>query len=118
MPMLELTPHQLQQIRLLEHAGFVRRVRDELLTKFPELASDPALEQRLLHAHDNALQLGLESAQARTQFLYQEAFAPGFYGRPAVSAWLKRPGAEPEQRWRDFMALATATLAPEQDKEQ
>jgi hypothetical protein len=116
--MLELTPDQLQQMRLLEHAGFVRRVRAELLTKFPELTGEQGLEQRLLVAHDNALQMGLEGAQARTQSLYQEAFAPGFYGRPAVLAWLKRPGAEPEQRWHDFMALVTARLALEQDEEQ
>jgi hypothetical protein len=108
--MLELTPGQLHQMRRLEHAGFVRRVRAELLTRFPELANDHALEQRLLVAHDNALVLGLESSQARTQFLYQEAFAPRFSDQPAVAAWLRRPGAPPEQRWRDFMALAHARL--------
>jgi hypothetical protein len=118
MLMLELTQDQVQQLRQLEHAGFVRRVQIELVTGFAELAGDQNLEQRLLIAHDQALNFGLESAQARTQFLYQEAFAPGFYERPAVSAWLRRAGAEPEQRWRDFMALATARLALDNDKEQ
>jgi hypothetical protein len=63
-----------------------------------------------LRAHDRAIGFGLESALARTQFLYQEAFAPGLYEHPAFVAWIKRPGAGPEQRWRDFMALADARL--------
>jgi hypothetical protein len=108
--MLELTENQLRQMRLHEHAAFVSRVRAELVAKFPELASDDALEQRLLVAHDRAIGFGLESAQARTQFLYQEAFAPGFDKHPAFVSWLGRPGAEPEQRWRDFIALAEARL--------
>lgn len=108
--MLELTEAQLQQMRQHEHAGFVGRVHAELLTNFPELASDPSLQQRLSVAHDRALALGLDSGQARTQFLYQEAFTPGFSEQPAVTAWLRRPGASPEQRWHDFMALAKARL--------
>lgn len=115
--MLELAEDQLQQMRQHEHAAFVGRVRAELVMKFPELATDQGLEQRLLLAHDRAVDFGLESAQARTQFLYQEAFAPGFYDAPAFVAWIKRPGAEPEQRWRDFIALAEARLAPSEKAE-
>jgi hypothetical protein len=115
--MLELTENQLQQMRLHEHAGFVGRVHSELLVKFPELGSDEQLEQRLAVAHDRAIGLGLESSQARTQFLYQEAFAPGFYEQPAFVAWLERPGAPAEQRWRDFMALGKARLAPEEEEQ-
>jgi hypothetical protein len=115
--MLELTENQLRQMQLHEHAGFVSRVRSELLVKFPELESDDQLEQRLLVAHDRAIGFGLENAQARTQFLYQEAFAPGFYEQPAFVAWIERPGAEPEQRWHDFMALATALLAPDEEEQ-
>ncbi len=114
--MLELTEAQLQQMRQHEHAGFVGRVHAELLAKFPELFSDEGLPQRLSTAHKRALELGLESAQARTQFLYQEAFAPGFYKQPAVVAWLTRPGAEAEQRWRDFAAIAKARLAADSEQ--
>jgi hypothetical protein len=115
--MLELTEDQLQQMRQHEHAAFVSRVRAELVAKFPELANENQLEQRLLAAHDRAISFGLESALARTQFIYQEAFAPGFYEAPAFVAWIKRPGAEPEQRWRDFIALAEARLAPSEKAE-
>ena len=110
--MLELSEAQLQQMRRHEHAGFVGRVQAELLEKFPELAADEGLRQRLGIAHDRALAAGLESGLARTQFLYQEAFTPGFAEQSAVTAWLKRPGAAPEQRWRDFMASINARLAP------
>jgi hypothetical protein len=108
--MLELTESQLQQLRQHEHAGFVGRVHDELVAKFPELAVEADLQQRLGTAHERALALGLESGKARTQFLYQEAFTPGFSEQPAVTAWLQRPGASPEQRWRDFTALVDARL--------
>lgn len=114
--MLELTEAQLQQMRHNEHAGFVGRVHEELMVKFPELVADEDLRQRLNTAHGRALALGLHSGQARTQFLYQEAFAPQFSEQPAVAAWLQRSGASPEQRWRDFLALATERLAPSEDR--
>jgi hypothetical protein len=116
--MLELTENQIQQLRQHEHAGFVARVHSELLTQFPDLAAEQGLDARLMAAHVAALEFGLESAQARTQFLYQEAFAPEFYKQAAIAAWITRPGAEPEQRWRDFMALVKARLAPDESKEQ
>jgi hypothetical protein len=107
--MLELTEDQLRQLQQHEHAGFVARVRADVVREFPDADSE-GLERRLLVAHDRALHLGLESPAARTQFLYQEAFAPGFYEQPAIAAWLTRPGEPPEQRWRDFVALAKARV--------
>ncbi len=115
--MLELTETQLAALRQREHADFVERVRVEIVEKFPELAAVEDLSARLNAAHDQALQWGLESGQARTQFLYQEAFAPGFYKAPAIEAWINRPGAPAEQRWRDFMALVQSRLVPHQDGE-
>lgn len=108
--MLELTEAQMRQLRQREHADFVGRVRAEIIERFPELRADEGLHQRLLVAHDAALGHGLESARARTQFLYQEAFAPGFYEQPAMASWLRRPGASAEQRWADFRALADARI--------
>lgn len=107
--MLELSEDQLRLLRDNEDAGFVSRIRSQLVAEFPDV-NDSGLQQRLQMAHDRALYLGLESAESRTQFLYQEAFAPGFYEQPAIAAWLTRPGAPPEQRWRDFMALASKRI--------
>lgn len=107
--MLELTQEQLDTLRQHEHTAFVSRVKDEIAAQFPDAAS-PRLRDQLLQAHDRALQLGLESTEARTQFLYQAAFAPGFYDLPAITHWLSQPGATVEQRWRDFLALATARI--------
>lgn len=107
--MIELSEEQMNLLLRGENEGFVSRVRAKLMVDFPEVG-DAGLQQRLLVAHDRALQLGLESAESRTQFLYQEAFAPGFYEQPAITAWLTRPGAPPEQRWRDFMALTRARI--------
>ena len=102
--MLELTEDQLRQLRQHEHEGFVSRVRADIVREFPDVDND-GLQQRLLVAHDRALRFGLESSTARTQFLFQEAFAAGFYEQPAIVAWLTRPGEHPEQRWKDFAAL-------------
>lgn len=107
--MLELTEDQLRQLQQHEHDGFVSRVRADLVKEFPEVDS-AGLQQRLLVAHDRALRFGLESPAARTQFLYQEAFAPGFYEQPAIVAWLTKRGQTTEQRWSDFMALAKARV--------
>jgi hypothetical protein len=68
--MLELSESQVLQMRVHEHAGFVARVQSELLMRFPDLATDPGLKARLMAAHVAALEFGLESAGARTQFLY------------------------------------------------
>lgn len=103
--MLELSQEQLRQLQQQEQQGFVYRVRQALVSEFPDVES-PALQARLERAHEHALRFGLASAEARTQFLYQEAFAPGFYEQAPIRHWLTLPGAEPEQRWRDFQALA------------
>lgn len=115
--MLELTETQLTTLRQREHADFVERVQTEIVEKFPEFAAVEGLSARLNAAHGQALKWGLESGKSRTQFLYQEAFAPGFYKAPAIEAWINRPGAPAEQRWRDFMALVQSRLMPHQDGE-
>jgi len=109
--MLEFSADQLAQLQQLEHDGFVVRVRDELLRQTPALGADPAFGARLRDAHRQALAWGLHDAQARIQFLHQEAYAPAFHAAPAVRAWLLRPGATIEQRWRDLLALASARMA-------
>lgn len=108
--MLELTEEQVERLRQREHADFVARLKTALVEKFPELAADDTLQPRLRVAHDWALRMGFESAEARTQLLFQEAFAPGFYEAPAIAAWLTKPGAPIEQRWADLMALADARI--------
>jgi hypothetical protein len=103
--MTELSEAQLEHLRQLEHDAYVRRVRDEILAKYPDLASDAGLLRRLIEAHRHALALGLTDGGQRTQFLYTEAFAPGFYQIPTVHAWLTRPGRPIAQQWRDLMAV-------------
>lgn len=107
--MIKLSEEQLRRLQALEEADFVFRVHAALVAEFPDVAT-ASLPQRLLAAHERALQFGLDSPESRTQFLYQEAFAPGFHDQPAIAAWLARPGAPAEQRWRDFMALAQARM--------
>lgn len=103
--MIELDAAQLAQLHAGEQEDFVRRVHVDLVRKFPEIASKPGLADRLQEANRHALELGLSEPGARTQFLHQAAWTPGFYLAPAVNAWLSKPGVPAEQRWKDFMAL-------------
>lgn len=103
--MIELDATQLAQLHAGEQEDFVRRVHVDLVRKFPEMASKPGLAERLQESNRHALELGLSESGARTQFLHQAAWAPGFYLAPAVNAWLSKPGVPAEQRWKDFMAL-------------
>lgn len=103
--MIELDAGQLAQLQASEQEDFVHRVHAELVQTFPELASKPGLGDLLQEANRHALNLGLSDVGARTQFLHQAAWAPGFYRAPAVRAWLTKPGVSVLQQWADFMAL-------------
>ena len=85
----------------------------DLVRQFPELGSDERLLERLNTAYAAALAFGLESAEARVQFLYYEAFAPRFYELPAVRAWLTKPGSTVDQRWRDLVARLNSLTRPD-----
>jgi len=61
------------------------------------------LKARLEQAYTQAGTLGFTDGSAITEFLYYEAFAPGFYRQPAISAWLSKPGASVEQRFADLL---------------
>lgn len=102
--MLELSETQMAQMDALEQRDFVRRVHLELVAQAPELAADAQLLERLQAAHQAAQRFGIAGAGNRTQFLYQEAFAPSFWRQADIAGWLAKPGATPDQRWQDFIA--------------
>jgi len=112
--MLEFTDEQLHQLALMDARGYVDGVHDEIMANDPSL-NTPDLRNRLYRAHDYAVGLGLLRQDALTEFLHYEATAKEFYKTPAVDAWLRKPGAKPEQRFADLVA-ATQSKFPKEEE--
>ncbi len=103
--MLTLTENQLEQLAHLEDEQFVAEVRRGIVEEYAELKEDDSLLGRLDAAHLHAQELGFTERPVLTQFLYTEAFAPGFYKQPAIDTWLRRPGQRVEERFADLLAV-------------
>ena len=112
--MLELTEEQLLQLALMDARAYVDGVYDEIVTDDPSLNA-PDLRNRLYRAYDYAVGLGLLRQDTLTEFLHYEATAKEFYKRPAIDAWLRKPGATPEQRFADLIA-ATQSKFPKEEE--
>lgn len=108
--MLKLSEAQLAQLDQLEKLQYVGQVRKNIITEHPELADDRTLKTRLEQAYRHAAALGFREGAAITQFLYYEAFAPGFYRQPAINAWLTKPGRSVEQRFADLVVKMRSQL--------
>lgn len=108
--MLKLSEAQLAQLDQLEKLQYVGEVRKNLITEYPELADDGTLRTRLEQAHKHTAALGFSEGAAITEFLYYEAFAPGFYRQPAINSWLTKPGQSIEQRFADLIAQMRSQL--------
>lgn len=108
--MLKLSEAQLAQLDQLEKLQYVGEVRRNIIIEYPELSDDGTLKNRLEQAYRHAAALGFTDGPAVTQFLYYEAFAPGFYRQPAINAWLTKPGQSVEQRFADLIVQMRSQL--------
>lgn len=108
--MLKLSEAQLAQLDYLEKLQYVDEVRKSVIAEHLELADDLTLKTRLEQAYRHAAACGFREGAAITQFLYYEAFAPGFYRQPAVNAWLTKPGQCVEQRFADLVVKMRSQL--------
>ena len=108
--MLKLSEVQLAQLDHLEKLQYMGEVRKNIITEHPELAADDTLKTRLEQAYRHAAALGFRDGLAITQFLYYEAFAPGFYRQPAINAWLTKPAQSVEQRFADLVVQMRSQL--------
>jgi hypothetical protein len=103
--MLELSAQQVAGLAEIDAMGFVARIRDDLVLDDPRLASDEDLSGRLWHAFKAARALGVRDDTNLVAFLRVEAYAPGFYERPATHAWLTRPGRSADERLHDYLRV-------------
>ncbi|WP_062085416.1 hypothetical protein [Caballeronia udeis] len=103
--MLDLTPDQVAALADIDAKGFVERVRQDLVKDDPKLAADPALAERLRRALRAARALGITEDTNLVAFLRVEAYAPGFYEKPATRTWLMRPGRSADERFHDYLRV-------------
>lgn len=108
--MLELSAEQLANLDELEKLQYVDEVHKRIGSEFPELVADEGLKARLKTAYRHAVALGFVNGGPITQFLYYEAFAPGFYKEPGIDAWLRKPGHTVEQRFGDLLQVVNSKL--------
>ena len=112
--MLEFSDKQLRQLALMDARSYVDGVHDEIVANDPSLKTSD-LRNRLYRAHDYAMGLGLLRQNALTEFLHYEAAAKEFYKQSVIDAWLRKPGATPEQRFADLVATAQSKFPTEEE---
>ncbi|OAJ64097.1 hypothetical protein A6V37_00945 [Paraburkholderia ginsengiterrae] len=76
----------------------------------PHFSDDPTLLDRLVRAYQDAKHMGFAQGEALDEFLYVEADVPEFYRKPAIAAWLAKPGRPIEERFEDVLAVARHKL--------
>jgi len=103
--MLELTAEQVAALAEVDARGFVERVREDLVKADPRLAEDSTLSPRLWRAFKAARASGIRDDDNLVAFLRVEAYAPGFYEKPATRARLTRPGRPADERFHDYLRV-------------
>jgi len=109
--MLELTAEQWAALCASDERNFVATIRDDVVRNSPRFVGDPTLLDRLVRAYQDAKHMGFAQDKALVEFLYIEADAPEFYRKPAIAAWLAKPGRPIEERFDDVLAVARRKLA-------
>lgn len=103
--MLELTAEQVAALAEVDAKGFVERVREDLVKADPRLTEDSALSPRLWRAFKAARAFGIRDDDNLITFLRVEAYAPGFYEKPATRTRLTRPGRSGDDRFHDYLCV-------------
>ncbi|EPY5345293.1 hypothetical protein ACXDSS_004468 [Klebsiella quasipneumoniae] len=102
--MLKLTEQQCTELSRTEDDDFVRDTAQRLKKRFSGINEpDETFLVRLRKALGYANTLPLKEKNVRRDFLFLEAFWPGFYLKPEVDKWLRTPnGYSADQRVEDY----------------
>lgn len=98
-----------------ENFAFVTAVRESVVSTNPALGDDPALMGRLAAAYEEAKRIGLTQDELLAEFLFLETEVPSFYRESAVSAWLGKPGAPVDHRFKDLLDVLGKKLLRESE---
>ena len=111
--MLRLDERQWQALQACDANQFVATVCDQFLAKRPELLQAPGREVilgRMQAAHDYAQRIGFTSTPHIVWLMYMAADGPTLVTDPVIEAYLRKPGATPEQRLDDLEAVLQKKL--------
>ena len=105
---------QWDQLKVRDVATFVAAVCNQFLADRPEMVIHPGREivqERMQLARSFTDKADFTSSPHVVQFMYTAADYPGFYDDNLVAAYLLKPGATPEQRFDDLLAVYRHALS-------
>lgn len=106
--MLTLDETQWRELQARDARQFVAAVCRQFLGERPDMVEAPggkAVLDRMQAAHDYAVRVGFTSNPHIVRLMYLAADAPGIHNDPLVDGYLRKPGATPEQRLDDLLAV-------------
>jgi hypothetical protein len=110
---ITLDEEQWTQMKARETISFVAAVCDQFLAYRPDMANAPgrdSVQARMQSARDFTDQTGFTSSPHVVQFMYTAADYPGFHDDALIADYLRKPGATPEQRFDDMVAVLRSEL--------
>lgn len=111
--MLTLTEAQWRELQAHDARQFVVTVADQFLVNRPDMlerAGRDGVIERMQAAHDYAARIGFTSTPHIVRLMYLAADAPRIHDDPVVNHHLSKPGATPEQRLDDLLAVMNKKL--------
>lgn len=106
--MLTLSETQWRALQVHDDRQFVLGVAAQFLARRQEMASDPGRDEvvaRMQAAHVYCTRMGFTSAAHVLHLMYLAADAPRIHDDPFVHRHLSKPGATPEQRLDELLAV-------------
>ncbi len=111
--MLKLSQAQWEKLQARDTHHFVGAVCDQFMSSRPDMLDRPGravVHDRMQAAHDYAVSIGFVSTPHIVRLLYLAADAPGIYDDQLINTYLRKPGATPEQRLDDMLAVINKKL--------
>ena len=111
--MLTLDDRQWAELTASDTNSFVSAVCDQYLPARPKMMVTPGRDEilkRMEVAHDYAIRIGFTSTPHVVRWMYLAADAPGIHEDKVVDTYLRKPGATPEQRLDEMIAVVINEL--------
>ena len=112
--MIAFDEAQWDRLKAKDVASFVASVCDQFLADRPDMVITPGrdiVHKRMHSARDFTDRADFTSSPHVVQFMYLSADYPGFYDDKLVAAYISKPGATPEQRFEDLLAVLRHELS-------
>lgn len=114
--MIRLDEDDLAKLRARDTGHFIAAVADQFLAGRADLQRVQGRSEvirRMREAYENGLSLGFSVLSHLIYIMYLSADWPGLFHRPGTVRYLTRPGATPEQRLDDMIAVLHKLAAPD-----